>query len=190
MSENISNTFPLSTEERGAYSWQQKMDVVARYMLLGNMRVVSEVTKIPYDTLADWKRSDWWPEMVDQIRRQKKQKTADGLSKIIENGVDILADRLQNGDFVLNQKTGEIIRKPVAVKDAQTIVNQLIQRQNELEKIVDKTAHKSESIKEVLNTLTTEFQKIARQIKRNNAETIEFKEESQHAVHDERKEGL
>ena len=58
-----------------SYSWEKRMDVVAKYMLLGNMRAVSEQTGVNYATLMDWKKSDWWPDMVDQIRRQKKTKT-------------------------------------------------------------------------------------------------------------------
>lgn len=153
-----------------SYSWQTKMDVVARYMLLGNMRVVSEVTGISYHTLADWKKEDWWQEMVEQIRRQKKLKSADTLTKIIETSVEIIQDRLEHGDFILNNKTGEIMRKPVGVKDANMIANQLMQRQAELEEVIDRTATKQDSIKETLDLLAKEFQKMNR---RSNNQTAE-----------------
>lgn len=178
----MSDTIPVENETAlgpvgpNAYSWQVRMDVVARWMLLGNLRLVSELTNVPYNTLADWKRQDWWTDMVDQLRRQKKQKTADTLSKIVETGVDILQDRLANGDFVLNQKTGEIVRKPVGVKEAQIIVNQLIQRQNELEKMAEKHSHKQENIQDTLSLLAKEFQKINNRMAKESAQTIEYKE--------------
>lgn len=176
-------SLPLSS-----HSWQQRMDVVARFMLLGNMRVVSEQSNIPLNTLYSWKNEPWWLEMVDQIRRQKKQKTADSLTSIIETGVDILNDRLENGDFVLNQKTGEIQRKPVGVKEATVIVNQLIQRQNELEKLADNTTSSGENVQDTLTMLAKEFEKITRKLSKVDAQTIEFKtiDGDANAVHDAR----
>lgn len=170
--------------ERG-HSWQTKMDVVARYMLLGNLRVVSEQLDIPYATLADWKRSEWWPDMVEQLRRQKKQKTADTLGKVIETSVDILQDRLENGDWVYDQKTGQAVRKPVSAKDAQTITNQLLQRQAQLEDIIDKNSHKQETVQETLALLAKEFSKMNRRAGNASAETIEYTE-STSAIHDQR----
>lgn len=176
---DTTNSSPLETpvfpvaSERG-HSWQTKMDVVARYMLLGNLRVVSESVGISYATLADWKRSDWWPDMVEQIRRQKKQRTADTLSGIIETSVEILKDRLENGDWMFDQKRGIPVRKPVSAKDAQTITNQLLQRQVQLEDIIDKNSHKQETVQETLALLSKEFEKMARRSGNANAETIEY----------------
>lgn len=178
------NIVPINSEsvgqagevERSKHSWQTKMDVVARYMLLGNLRVVSEQTNIPYPTLIDWKRSEWWPDMVENIRRQKKQKTADTLNNIIETSVDILKDRLENGDWIYDQKIGEARRKPVSAKDAQLITNQLLQRQTQLEEIIDKNSHKQETVQETLALLAKEFQKMNFRKATKEAETIEFVE--------------
>ena len=142
-----------------AFSWEKRMDVVARYMLIGNLRVVSEQTGVNYRSLIEWKKSDWWPEMVEQLRRQKKGKTNDSLTKIIEQSLDVMQDRLENGDFVLNNKTGEIVRKPVGVKEATAIATGLIQRQLQLEELMDKTEKNSDTVAETLTLLAKEFQK-------------------------------
>ena len=175
----------VEAEQARGHSWQTKMDVVARYMLLGNLRVVSEQLDIPYSTLADWKRSDWWPDMVDQLRRQRKQKTADTLGKVIATSVEILQDRLENGDWVYDQKVGQPVRKPVSAKDAHNIANQLLQRQVQLEEIVDKNTHQQETVQETLALLAKEFSKMNRRVGNASAETIEFTEAT-NAVHDQR----
>lgn len=177
----MTTTFPVSED----ISWQRKMDAVARYMLLGNLRLVAEQMNMSYNTLSDWKRQPWWADMVDTLRKQRKEKKANSLEKIIETGIDVLQDRLENGDFVLNQKTGEIVRKPVAIKDAQTIVNQLIQRQNDLESMAEKYSHESENVQETLATIAKEFQKLTRRMSKDEATTIDFTEVSG-ALHDER----
>lgn len=159
-------SFPVPDLHSRSHSWEKRMEVVAKYMLLGNMRVVSEQTGVQYSTLVDWKKSDWWPEMVDQIRRQKKTKTSDSITKIIEGSLDVLQDRLENGDWVLNNKTGEIIRKPVGVKDAVTIANQLMQRQLQLEELIERNSQSQDNVQDTLKALATEFIKWQKKSKR------------------------
>lgn len=173
----------MSANSRGAmnklaYSWDKRMECVARYMLLGNMRVVSEQCEVGYDTLMDWKRSDWWPEMVDQLRKQKRQKTDDSLTKLIENSLEVMKDRLENGDWFFNQKTGEIQRKPVGIRDATAITSQLLQRQLQMEDMAQKHEVQTESVQETLRLIANEFRKIKK--------PVEFVEVVDNAVHDER----
>lgn len=174
----------LPDDNRFGHSWSKRMDVVAMYMLLGNLRVVSEQTGVSYATLVDWKKSDWWPDMVDQIKRQRKGKTNSSLTKIIEQSLDVMQDRLENGDYILNNKTGEIVRKPVGVREATTIATNLLQRQIQLEELAEKSEKTSDSVNETLALLAKEFQKWNTKQKRNNATDIEY------AIHDQRQERL
>ena len=140
-------------------SWEKRLDVVGRYMLLGNLRVVSEQTDVPYATLVEWKKSEWWSDFVDQIKRQKKSKTNEHITKIIEQSLEVMQDRLQNGDFVMNNKTGEIIRKPVGVRDVTAITTNLLQRQLQIEDTMERNNHTNDSVSETLLLLAREFQK-------------------------------
>ena len=153
------------------YSWEKKMDVVSLYMLLGNLRVVSEKMDVPYNTLAEWKRSDWWPEIVAQIQRQRKNKTTESLTQLVESGIEILKDRLDNGDYILNNKTGEVVRKPVSAKDATAIVNHLLGRQIQIEELTNKFDHKPESVADTLATIAAEFKKLNKKI---NTEVLDL----------------
>lgn len=171
------------------HSWEKRMEVVSRYMLLGNMRVVSEQTNIPYNTLVEWKKSEWWPELVDQLRRQKKGKTNESITKLIEQSMDVMQDRLENGDFILNNKTGEIVRKPVGIKEATTIATQLLQRQAVIEQMEQKLTSDKDTVADTLTLLAKEFQKWNRTNK-NNAEEIPFVEVVERAIHDQRETGL
>ena len=165
-------------------SWEKRMDAVARYMLLGNMRVVSEQVGVTYNQLVEWKRSPWWPEMVETIRRQKKGKTNQSITKIIEQSLDVIEDRLENGDFIMNNKTGEIVRKPVGVREATTIAHQLLQRQQAIEELEAKLSSSEDTVQETLSLLAKEFQKWNK-TKKNNAEDLPFLEITS-AVHDKR----
>lgn len=163
-SENNSVVSPSSigavpANQRNAYSWEKKMEVVSRYMLLGNMRVVSEQTGVNPTTLAEWKKSDWWPEMVETIRRQSKGKQNASITKIIEQSLEVVEDRLTNGDWIFNNKSGQIVRKPVGVKEASTIANNLLQRQVQLEELMEKTEHGGDTVADTLKLIAKELQK-------------------------------
>jgi len=171
-------------------SWSKRMEVVARYMLLGNMRLVAEQTNISYSTLMSWKNTDWWPEMVSQLKRQKQTKTNDNITKLIEQSLDVMQDRLDNGDFVFDQKTGQVVRKPVSIRDATQIATNLLQRQQVQEELEQKLSVKTSTVAETLSL-------IAQELKRHNRITgpvedakIVLPEKITNAVHDEWEERL
>ena len=156
--------------------WDKRMEVVSRFMLLGNMRLVSEQTGLHYQTLMEWKKSDWWPDLVEQLKRQKKTKQNDGLTKIIEQSMDILQDRLENGDFVHDQKTGQVIRKPVGARDAAAIAASMMQRQEIIETMIDKANGTGETQDEVLSKLAQEFHRWTTKTKNQDVIDVELKE--------------
>ena len=168
-----------------AHSWEKKTEAVKRYMLLGNMRVVSEQLNVPYETLMDWKKQDWWVQLVEEIRKSRKTKQNNKLTDIIEDSLEIVQDRLQNGDFVLNNKTGEIVRKPVSLKDAAQVTNNLITRQLQLEELSDKMENRGDTMKETLTMLAKEFAKWSKKQDTNSVIDVEAKEVND-AVHDQR----
>jgi len=172
-----------------SYEWSDKTKACQLYMLNGNMRIVSEVTDIPYDTLSDWKRSEWWPTLVEELRAAKRAKTGVKLSNIIDTSLEVLQDRLENGDWVLNNKTGEMQRRPVSLRDATTATNNLLTRQLQMEEIADKMENNHTTVQETLTLLAREFQKMTRQKNNKSATDVEYKEIT-NAIHEEREEGL
>src|ERR1700756_1348319 len=91
----------------------QKIEAVQSYLLLGNLTLVASVLKIPRDTLKIWKTTEWWKNMVEELRVQDDLQLSTRLQKIISKSFDAVEDRLDHGDFVYDQKTGEMRRKPV-----------------------------------------------------------------------------
>lgn len=174
---------------RTQYSWSDKTKACQLYMLTGNMRVVADQLNINPDTLYSWRKSEWWPTMVAEIRATQRAKTGQRLTDIIQSSLEVVSDRLENGDIVLNNKTGELIRKPVSLKDAATVTNNLMTRQLQMEEIADKMENTSVSVNETLKLLATEFQKWSKRITRDKAQDIDFKEQI-NAIHEERETGL
>lgn len=158
--------------------WDKRMEVVSRFLLLGNMRLVSEQTGVGYGTLMEWKKADWWPEMVEQLRRQKRTKTNDSLTKIIEQSLEVTLDRLENGDFVHDQKTGQVIRKPVNARDASAIADAMLKRQEIIEAVMDGVNNNTDTQEEILTKLALEFKRWATKTTTKDVVDIEAKEVS------------
>lgn len=174
----------VSTPVREVWSWSDKTEAAKKYMLLGNMRIVSELTGISYNTLCDWRKQDWWVSLIDEIKAAQKAKRNTKMNEVIDDSMEIIHDRILNGDFILNNKTGEIQRKPVALRDIGNLANQLLTRQAQLEEITNRMENNKETVQETLKALAKEFAKWQRITNKNQAEDAVY------AIHDERQEGL
>jgi hypothetical protein len=176
-------------ERKNKYTWEDKLLVASKFQQLGNARLVSELTGVPYQTILDWRKTEWWIELMDELKQIKRSKTGAKLAEIIEVGTDLIMDRLKHGDIVLNNKTGELQRKQVSLRDAAQAVNNLITRQIQMEELAEKLVHRKESIQETLKLLSKEFAKFSKEQAKAQAQDVPFKE-IVYAVHDERETGL
>ena len=164
------------SEERAVttWSWSDKTEAAKKYMLLGNMRIVSELTGISYNTLCDWRKQDWWSTLIDEIKAAQKAKRNTKMNEVIDESMEIIHDRIVNGDFILNNKTGEIQRKPVTLRDIGNLTNQLLTRQAQLEEITNRMENNKETVQETLKTLAKEFAKWQRISNKNQATDVEI----------------
>lgn len=142
------------------WSDQQKIEAVQTYLMLGSINGVAKVLNIPQPTLQYWKGSEWWKEIQDQLKTQENILLGNRLKGIIEVSLEKVADRLENGDFVYNQKTGEIIRKPVVMKDALKAATDLMDRKQKLTQVEHFTVQQ-EGIMEKLEKLAKAFEATA-----------------------------
>lgn len=168
------------------HTWSDKSKACTLYMTNGNMRTVSELMDIPYATLCDWKNSDWWQQLVEEIRNAKRAKTGTKLSTIIDTSLEVVLDRLQNGDFILNNKTGKLERRKVSLRDAATVTNNLITRQLQMEELADKMDTNKATVQDTLAMLAKEFQKMNKQKQKALATDVTFTEVVDNALDEER----
>lgn len=165
---------------------EKRIEVITKQLALGNMRLVADLTGVSYGLIRIWKTQPWWKEMELEIRNSRKARVDDKLNKIIDKALDTIDDRLENGDFVFDQKRGEISRKPVSLKEARGAVNDLMQRQIAVEKLAQEEKHltNTTTIKDQLADLALQFAAF------NTNRTIDVVPTSgggtTHALHEER----
>jgi transposase-like protein len=181
------------------WSDKQKLEAVQSYLALGNLSMVARLHNIPRITLQVWKASNWWKELVDEIKVQDKIEMSNKLKAIVKAAHTVVANRLETGDAVMNQKTGEIVYKPVSMKDAHRVAVDLLNQQQVLDKALNNEAPQEQNT-DRLEQLAEKFAEFATkkiEQKLDNKRTIEMADvveveikEPEDAVHDEWEEGL
>lgn len=198
------NAQKFKTPRRGVNqsgrSWSdaQKIEAVTLWLTMGNLALTAATLKIPEVTLRKWRATQWWKEIAEEIRLQERVQLSTTAKNIIDKSLTAIADRLEQGDWIYDQKTGQMRRKPVAMKDALAVADRLMDRKEKLDKmeVVNET---SESVEAKLNKLMEKFTQVAAAVPApmvtdvifvEGDSTNENSEENHNAAHEEREEGL
>lgn len=169
-----------SVKEEASGKWwsdSQKLEAVKTHLLLGHLGMTAATLKIPEETVRRWSKTAWWHEIADDFKQQDELLLSARLKRIVEKSLDAVEDRLDKGDFVYDQKTGQFKRKQVAMRDAHKVAldmsnkRDLILNNNgpraseeqmvdKLEKLAEKFASLASGRKLELNTLEAEVEDI------------------------------
>ena len=118
-----------------SWSDKQKIEAVQSYLLLGNLALTSRILSIPEITLRVWKTSEWWKNAVEDIKTQETVQMSARLKKIVDASLVAVEDRLLNGDYVYDNKTQQMIRKQVNMRDAHKVAVDLMDKSAVLDKV-------------------------------------------------------
>jgi len=151
------------------------------------MKLVSGITGIDYALLRQWKLQPWWKDFENEIRATQNIEMDNKLTKIVDKSLDAVMDRLENGDFFYDQKTGKVKRKPISMRDAVSASKELLTKRELIrDGITEKKETSQVSVTEQLKTLAQEFAKWANKPNKSEAIDIEFKEVTNDAIYEER----
>jgi hypothetical protein len=162
---------------------EKRIEVVTKWMALGNMRLVSELTGVAYGLCRIWKQQPWWADLVAEIRASRDMQVDNKLGKLVDRSLELVGDRLENGDIIWNKKTQEYDRIPVSLAAVNKVADTLLNQQLNIskKKVIESSADTQKTVKDQIAMLAEEFAKF------NTKRTVEV---VSNAVHDQRKEGL
>jgi transposase-like protein len=147
-------------QKNRSYPLEKKVEVVSQYLVLGNMKLVAAMTGVDYGLIRQWKIQPWWMDLEREIRATQNIAVDNKLSKIIERSMDATLDRLEEGEVLVDKKTGKTYRQPVSMKDAAKVTNDFLTRQAVLRKAEESVEQVSTtSVVDQLKALATEFSK-------------------------------
>jgi hypothetical protein len=148
----------------GWWSDKERYQAVSCYLVIGNWRLTAAATNIPEETLRRWGHQDWWKEASDEIRKSNKIELSGKIKDVISKTILQLDDRVSNGDFFYNPKTGKFDRKPINASVASKITNDLIARTGLLEKEIDREHETNEGLDDRLKKLRDEMIRFSKAI--------------------------
>ena len=66
--------------------------------------------------------------MLEQVHTSIDSDNVSKLTQIVDKSLEVIQDRLINGDYILNKKTGEIHRRPASLRDASIVANTVVDK--------------------------------------------------------------
>lgn len=151
----------------------EKLNAAALYTVCGNLKEVERMTGISYNTLKDWKETEWWATVILKIREEADDVLDAKATKIVDKALEKIMDRIENGDMVWNAKAGKAVPVPVKARDLATVTNTILDKRQLLRgKPTSISAKTSEDTR--LKALASEFEKFVK------ARTIEHEARPTH----------
>ena len=182
---NLSNLAKRHVKHK-SWPMEKKIAAVTQYLVLGNMNLVAASTGIDAHLLRHWKMQPWWADTEREIRSTENIEIDNKLSKIVDRSLDVIQDRLENGDFIYNQKTGQIVRKQVNMRDAVIASKEMLTKRELLRgNATERKETTTISMADQLKALAHEFAKLNQQTSLPLVEDItdvEAKEEDDYSL--------
>lgn len=157
----------------GHWSENKKIEVVTTYLSTGSNTETMRITGVPLDTINQWKAKPWWKEYIDKIRQDEEQQLDNKLSKAVDLALTNLMDRIENGEFIYDQKTGKVIRSPAKLRDLNTAFNNVIDKRQILRKQPTKIVEQQNTATQLQNLAESFAKFVNKQIKEPEMPYIE-----------------
>ena len=181
----------------GHWSEKKQLEVVTTYLALGNLAETSRVCNVPTITVKKWKQQPWWAELVADIQSGEGQKADNKMSKTIDKALDLIMTRMEEGDYLYDQKTGRLVKVPLKARDLERVASGLFDKRQLIRKQPTSIKQSDLNQKDRLLELAEQFAKFAG-MKLDKEKVIneciegDFNEITgvEHAIHDQREEKL
>ncbi len=155
----------------GWFSDKQKLEAVQMWLITGSMPATAAALNINVSTIEKWRYTDWWKELSDQIKAEGRVKLSGRLQKIVGRTLDQLEDRIENGDFILDSKTGQIVRKPLMARDLTRITTDFMASSQKLESVTKEEAT-VQAIEDRLKLIAENFASFAKKVRKVEVEDL------------------
>lgn len=163
-------TNPIEGRVRHRYGWwseEKRLEAASLYAAIGSYDRVAMLTKVPLGTLRRWGTEDWWLKVQHQVKRDESYEADRHLSRIVDKAFTAIEDRIENGDEILNVKTGNVQRIQMSGKDLAYTADKLFDKRQllrgEATKItsaVDSEAHLAELAKKFAEFVRQKEEKV------------------------------
>lgn len=118
----------------GWWSDKKRLEVVTTYLTTGKKPITSAITGVPVETIKTWMRQDWWKKMVEEVQYEDNIELDDKLKKVMDKALDQVMDRLENGEFYYDPRTGKVKRVPAKLRDVNKVMTDMVDKRQLIKK--------------------------------------------------------
>lgn len=118
----------MSQVDRGNWSEKKKMEAMGVFIATGSVTMAATQCNIPHETVKTWAKKDWWKDRVKEIQSEDYEKLDAKLTKVIDKALDSVMDRIENGEYMYDPKTGKTKIMPAKLRDLNTAFNSLMDK--------------------------------------------------------------
>lgn len=177
----------------GHWSEAKKIEAVTTWITTGSAAETARMLGLPYRTLEKWRSMPWWDEMVTKIRSENDSELDAKTTKVIEKALSSILDRIENGEYVYDQKTGKTKLMPAKLRDLNTAFNTILDKRQLLRNKPTKIVEQHSTALQLQN-LADSFAKFVNKkvdelpdVHYIEGDTVIQQEDGTYAIHEERK---
>jgi hypothetical protein len=162
------------------YTDKQKLTALQAYSSTGSWIIAAKESGIDYNYLKQLKFTQWWQDSLKEVQQEQDDILDSQLSELITDGVNVVKDRLKNGDWMWNSKENKFTRKPLKATDALKVASTLMDKRNVMRGKPTKITEQI-NVSDRLQALAMEFEKFqkARTIEVQTEEIIDAEQETE-----------
>lgn len=118
----------------GWWPESKRIEVITTFLSTGSVGLTESLTGVPRNTITTWQRQPWWQEHVTEIQNQEHIELDKKLVKVMDKALDAVVDRLENGEYIYDNKTGKIKRVPAKLRDTNKVLTDMIDKRDLIRK--------------------------------------------------------
>jgi predicted Holliday junction resolvase-like endonuclease len=142
-----------------AWPEKKRIEVATAHVMGLSAPLIEAATGVDRQTIRHWRMEDWFKDLIEEIRREDDSQVDAKLTKLVGKSLDVLVDRLENGDFMFDPRQGQFVRKPVNARDVNRIADTMFDKRNLLRGKPTAISAKQEQITDRLAKLASEFER-------------------------------
>lgn len=150
-----------SLQEVGLWSDKKKNEAIAVFVATRSPTLTSEQTNVPLTTVKKWQQQQWWKDKLKEIQEEDYEKLDNRLTKILDKTLDQFVDRIENGEFTYDVRTGKVKRVPAKLRDINTALNSIIDKRQLIRKQPTKIVEQQSTAAQLAN-LAEQFTKFVK----------------------------
>lgn len=146
----------------GHWPEKKRIEALTTFLTTGRLSLTSAMTGVPIDTLRSWKRSDWWKQYAEEMQQEDTIDLDKKLTKVMDKALDQVMDRLENGEYMYDPRTGKVKRIPAKMRDVGKLATDMLDKKQLIKKVArEKQEPQNQITADHLIKLAHEFAKFA-----------------------------